>query len=278
MAAPNVNDGTSGLFDLNYPPSPAASSSAFETSDTADIEHLSLADEYQHATEHTIPIGTPLQPTIVEHLVNAMSAWPYRQPQEMTLLSYLHHNAATLTDVEALIPALNDNIAVMSKLADNIGYLYTPSSTPTNPSPELEAILGHILAQGDVMHQTYEMTKMHLQYCNNQICQIERQRRRHMRNENMERKLYLKTLEWEAEQKRKGLPAPKIETQLRAFKVALPNFPSPSPPTNLPKGEDFSRTRLHNGPGLMDRKRPRVHLPPVNTRRIVAMPAAISVG
>jgi hypothetical protein len=32
---------------------------------------------------------------------------------------------------------------------------------------------------------------------------------------------------------------------------------------------DFSRTRLHNGPGLMDRKRPKVCLPQVDMRNVV---------
>jgi hypothetical protein len=281
MPAPK-NNGTSGLFDLNYPPSPAPSSSASETSETSDMfdtEHLSLSDEYEDVTEDTVPTVTPPQPTTVEHLVNALlSAWPHCQPQEMTLLIYLHHNAATLTDVDALIPALNDNIPVMSKLADNIGYFYTPSSTPTNPSRELEAILGHILAQSDAMYQTYEMTNMHLRYYNNQLCQVEPQRRRRVHNEDKERKQYLKTLKREAEQRRKGLPVPKAQIQLRALQVVLPSLTSPQAPTGLAKGEDFSRTRLHNGPGLMDRKRPMVRLSQVDTRSTVATPAGISVG
>jgi hypothetical protein len=122
------------------------------------------------------------------------------------------------------------------------------------------------------------MIKMHLQYYNNQLCQVEPQRRRRVHNENMERKRYLMFLAREAEQRRKSLPAPEGQIQLGTIKVTLPSLASPLSPTDLPKGEDFSRTRLHNGPGLMDRKRPKVHLPQVDTRCIVATPVTVSVG
>jgi hypothetical protein len=247
-------------------------------SDMFEIEHLSLADEHKIAIEDIAAMALS-QPTMVEHLVSALlSAWPHCQPQEMTLMSYLYHNAAILTDVEALIPALNENTTVMPELAHNIGYFYTPSSTPTNPSPQLEAILGHILTQGDAMHQTYEMSKRHLQYYNKRLCQVDLQRCRRGYNEDRERKQYLKTLEGEAEQRRKGPPAPKTQMQLRALKVALPSLASPQPLIGLPKGKDFSRTRLHNGPGLMDRKRPKVRLSQVDTRRTLVTAAGTSVG
>jgi hypothetical protein len=145
MTAPNFNNGVSGLFDLNYPSSPAFSSSASETFDN-EVTDSGKDELTMHFADIDVVEGTSY-PSTLEHLVDVLfMAWPYHQSGEIALLFYLHHNAATLTNVGALIPALNDNIAVMSNLADNTGYYYTRSSTPTNPSPELEAILGHILA------------------------------------------------------------------------------------------------------------------------------------
>jgi hypothetical protein len=109
MAAPNSNNGVSGLFDLNYPPSPALSSSEFEDPEAYDSEHLSLPNEVEDIEEYIGSTVAPPRPTIVKHLVNTLlQAWPYHQSQEMTLLNYLYHKAATLADVEALIPALSN--------------------------------------------------------------------------------------------------------------------------------------------------------------------------
>jgi hypothetical protein len=291
MAAPNFNNGVSGFFHLNYPSFPAL------TSSTSDIEHMSLAHETEHANEGT---GMPPQPTVVEKLVSALlSAFPYHEHRERALLGHLHHTAATLTDVEALIPALNNDALVMSKLAENIGYFHNLSSTPTNPSPELEQILGHILTQVDEDHQTYEMTKMQLKHYNDQLCQVDPQQRLRVHNEDKARQQNLKTLKWEANQRKKSMPAHmkekfmpgqlpggcltpsdvitkcygmsyaeymRISQSARCkleMKATLPDLSSP----DLPKGEDFSRTRLHNGPGLTDRKRPKVRLPQIDDRR-----------
>jgi hypothetical protein len=300
MAAPNSNSGVSGLFDLNYPPSPAPSSPTFETSDT---EQMSLVNEDRHVTEDA---GMPPQlPSIVEQLVTTLlSTYPHHRP--------LHHTAATLTDVEALIPTLNNNILVMSKLAENVGYFCSSSSTPTNPSPELENILVHIFTQGDKDNRMYEMTKMQLQCYNERLCQLDPSRRLRMHEEAIAREQYLKTQKCEAKQRKKGMPAhmkqrfppgqlpigclspsdvvtecygmgyaeymriPQSKVKMEECKAISPELPSPDLPTNLPKGEDFSRTRLHNGPGLTDRKRPKVRLPQTDSRRtptVLVMPA-----
>jgi hypothetical protein len=175
-------------------------------------------------------------PSTMEHLVDALfMAWPYHQPEEIALLFYLHPNGATLTDVGALI-------AVLSKLADNIGCYYTRSSTLTNPSSELEAIFGHILARGDGQHQTYEMAKMHLQWYKNQLCQDDSQCRLRVLDENLARKQYLKILEWDTELTRKDIPTPTAQIRMKAFKDTL-QFLRLALPFLFPRG----RTSLASG-------------------------------
>ena len=163
-----------------------------------------------------------------------------------------------------------------------------------------------MLTQSDDTHQTYEMTKLYLQYYNDQLCQIDSQRRLRVHKEDMALEQYLKTLQWEAKQRKKGMlahmkkefvpgqlpggcltPCDVITEcygmsyagymsfprrvqgglEMKAFKTTLVDLPSPSLPTDLPKGEDFSRSRLHDEPGLTDRKRPKVQLPRVDSWR-----------
>jgi hypothetical protein len=85
---------------------------------------------------------------------------------------------------------------------------------------------------------------------------------------------YLKTLEWETELTRKDMPTPRAQIRLKAFKGTLRDLHSPSPSVALPKGQDFSRTRLHNRPGLTDKRRSKIRLPHVDTHCIKTKPVA----
>jgi hypothetical protein len=72
----------------------------------------------------------------------------------------------------------------------------------------------------------------------------------------------------------------KTGTKTRKLCFSQPRPESPNEPeVGRPcESGHFSRTRLHNGPGLMDRKRPKVCLPQVDLRNIVTTVEDLIVG
>ncbi|KAI4672907.1 uncharacterized protein J4E78_001410 [Alternaria triticimaculans] len=142
----------------------------------------------------------------------------------------------TLADVEALVPELIGRHKIMDQMVINIGYF---NARGLILSSDLEHMLIHILAVGDEQHYLYETTQ----------ARIELERLRYQHCERMQRQTRIKDV--------KGL---KKTGRLRS---------------NVQHCEsigDFSRSRLHSGPGLTDRKYPRVRLPPNDTRQVSVIP------
>jgi hypothetical protein len=152
---------------------------------------------------------------------------------ERPLLQHLIGQPATLSDVESLVPALIGSPKIMGQLVVNIAY-YNACGVIT-PSG-LETILIHLLAVGDERHDLYETTK----------ARIELENRRHRHFEQMER-----------------------QNRIKEFKNTGRRVSSVQHSETI---GDFSRSRLHNGPGLTDRKHPKVRLPQNDTRQVSTMP------
>jgi hypothetical protein len=152
---------------------------------------------------------------------------------ERPLLQHLICQPVTLSDVESLVPALIGSPNIMGQLVVNIAY-YNACGVIT-PS-DLESILIHLLAVGDERHYLYETTK----------ARIELENRRHRHFEQMQRQKRIKDSK---------------NTARRVSSVEHSETIG-----------DFSRSRLHNGPGLTDRKHPKIRLPQNDTRQVSTMP------
>lgn len=105
------------IIDLTSPPS---SPTTEEFDDESDFE------EEDEVTPGPLPeLYQSLPPTLMAQIVGALlTALKVTREQESILaaehaiIEHLHSNAATLADVEALIPALNSNSRIMGKLAN----------------------------------------------------------------------------------------------------------------------------------------------------------------
>jgi len=152
------------------------------------------------------------------------------------LLQHISRHPMTLADVEALVPALIGRHKIMDQMVINIGYFNARGLTS---SSELEHMLIHILAVGDEQHYLYETTQ----------ARIELERLRYQHCERMQR-----------------------QTRIKDFKGFKKTGRLRSSVQHCESIGDFSRSRLHSGPGLTDRKYPRVRLPPNDTRQVSVIP------
>ena len=197
------------------------------------------------------------------------------------LLNYLHDYALTIADIETSVPALLYNPAIMNKLAENIGY-YSAYGSIT--STELEQMLVHVLAKGNVRNCVYELTKSQIAYFNQEASLNNPRRQGLEQNKHLVRT---------GDKKKK----PKRKAKQQAEVAQTPNQPAqalsvkeqkPAPAfafdsdvsetkVNVRTG-DFSRSRLHNGPGLYDRKHPIVPLPKNDTRELWTQRGATIMG
>ena len=158
---------------------------------------------------------------------------------ERPLLEHLLWRPVMLADVEVLVPALIKSAAVMDQLIVNISYF---SALGLIPSHDLEHMLIHLIAVDDDQNHLYGTAK---------AC-IELERRRHQYLEYIDR------------QKRVEPHGQIDELVNRAQHCET-------------VGES-SRSQLHNGPGLTDRKHPRARLPQNDTRLASAMPDLLASG
>ena len=152
------------------------------------------------------------------------------------LLQHIARHPMTLADVEALVPALIGRHKIMDQLVVNIGYF---NARGLIPSSDLEHMLIHILAVGDEQHYLYETTQ----------ARIELERLRYQHYERIQRQNRIKNI--------KGF---KKTGRIRSDVQHCESI------------GDFSRSRLHSGPGLTDRKYPRVRLPQNDTRQVSVIP------
>ncbi|KAH6883090.1 hypothetical protein BKA58DRAFT_30206 [Alternaria rosae] len=155
---------------------------------------------------------------------------------ERPLLQHMSHHPMTVADVEALVPALMSRRKIMDQLVINIGYF---SARSLIPSSDLENMLIHLLVVGDEQHYLYEEAKTRTE--------LERRRYRHF--EHMQRQKRIKDIK---DLKKKGRQVSSVH--------------------HCESIGDFSLSRLHSGPGLTDRKYPRVRLPQNDTRQVSLMP------
>ena len=156
---------------------------------------------------------------------------------ERPLLEHLLWKPVTLADVEFPVPAFIKSAVVMDQLVVNIGYF---SALGLIPSHDLERMLLYLLTVGDDQSYLYKTTKARIEF--------ERQRRQH--------------LEYIDSQKRVE-PCGQLDRVINRVQ-------------HFATGVDFSRSRLHNGPGLTDRKHPKVRLPQNGTRLASAMPSLLA--
>ena len=152
------------------------------------------------------------------------------------LLQHISRHPMTLADVEALVPALIGRHKIMDQLIANIGSF---NARGLIPSSDLEHMLIHILAVGDEQHYLYETTQ----------ARIELERLRYQHYERMQRQNRIKDVKGFKKTGRLGSNVQHCESI-----------------------GDFSRSRLHSGPGLTDRKYPRVRLPRNETRQVSKIP------
>ena len=257
------------IIDLTTPDSSRCSSPVSEICDLG----YSTGDEAESVEDAApLPPPTPVQQMVSNLPVSGMSI----------LINYLHDHASTIVDVEALVPAFLYNPAIMNKLAENIGY-YSAYGFIT--STELEQILVHVLAKGDVRNCFYELIKSQIAYFNQEASLRNPRRQGLEQNEHLVRTgdKKKKKPKRKAKQKTEAAPAPNQSAQARPEKeqkpapVSAPDSDVSETKVNIQTGF-FSRSRLHNGPGLYDKKRPIVRLPKHDTQEVWTQPGAKIMG
>ncbi|CAO2651882.1 Nn.00g001650.m01.CDS01 [Neocucurbitaria sp. VM-36] len=274
-----------------------------------DIEHA-FEDEDAWASEISKVFEPPSRSTLMKQMVNslltAQQATTSTQSilaSEYSILTYLHTNTVTLADVEALIPAMNSNFNIMDKLALNIGWYHSRGYLPNT---EIEQMLIHILMNGDTQNIMFEQTK----------AQIERfQSWSYQRVTRAKAQEEAAKASREAQHRRRSMPAKYKKLSLQGVLpygcacladmyadvygmmwseiLELNNTPRATSRSKL-KTEliradalassnrilglgSFSQTRLHNGPGLTDRRKPKVCLPRADARVVVTSAKALDV-
>ncbi|KAF7573456.1 hypothetical protein PtrM4_083610 [Pyrenophora tritici-repentis] len=183
---------------------------------------VDISDDEAGNSDNTtpIPVQIPVQ-QMISLPISGVSA----------LTAYLHYYPSTVADVEALVSAFIEEHALMDKLAENIGYFSVYGFiTPV----EVEQMLIHILIKGEVYHELYELTNSQIAYFNHQASL---QDLGHQGLEHIE-----PPVRTESKKSKKTKNAPKHQT------------PASVRHAGYPTGESFAQTRLHNGPGLYDKK------------------------
>ncbi|KAJ4376179.1 hypothetical protein N0V83_001460 [Neocucurbitaria cava] len=289
------------IIDLTSPPSSPS---------TEEFGYESESEDEEEATaELSIKMGQSLPSTsmvqMVSHLLTALKVTREQESiiaAECAIIEYLHVNAATLADVEALIPAMNSNTRIMGKLATNIGW---HRSRGTISNAETEQILAHILTNGDLEGAMFERTKK---------C-IKRNESPHgQRIAMMQADEYDNQAAWEAERRWKTMPRQlrvrqehellpagctcladvyayiycmtwsgvlalnkiKRASTKKKLKVTVARNNPPKTVFDGTGSGSFSQTRLHNGPGLTDKRKPKVILPRAVERPILTTPEKLN--
>ncbi|KAE8866890.1 hypothetical protein PTNB73_04984 [Pyrenophora teres f. teres] len=238
------------IIDLTTPASSPCSS---PVSETCDSEYE--ADDEAGKLEDTAPVPAP---TPVQQMISSL---PFSGIS--TLQNYLHHYALTMTDVEALVPAFLHNRILMNKLAENIGYFSVYGSiTPA----EVEKMLIHILTKGDIHHDLYELTISQVAYFDRQAS-LQDSRRQSL--EHVEHPVQTENKKEMTVKNKKPKKVTKPQTPVIVHKQKHVGYPA---------GESFAQTRLHNGPGLYDKKKPNICLPKNDTRKVWTKSGATIMG
>lgn len=264
------------IIDLTTPESSPCPSPVSETSDSNDS-----TDGEVDSMEETAP---PPLPTPVQQMINIL---PFSG--EASLLNYLHSYALTIADVEALVPKLLDNRIIMDKLAENIGYYSAHGSTT---STEIEQMLIYLVGNGDLLdrgtvdYRVYELTVSQINHFTEQASLQFPRRQGTQHNEypvrtgNMtepKKEIYHRACagpSMDKQHKKHGQPTQVGQGKKKKQETA----PDSSYDYNLPgfpDGQDATRTRKHNGPGLYDKKRPITRLPVNDTRQVWAKPGIV---
>jgi hypothetical protein len=223
------------LIDLDL------SESSTRLSPTSDKSSLDVTSSNGTSEEVDLLDGdvraATLSPTPVEHIIHNL---PTTGPHP--LLHHLSHHPVTPADVEALVPALITRTKIMNQLVVNIGYSHACGLILAS---DLEKILIHILAVGDERHCLYEMTKASI------YGELEEHGRRGW---------------WLWDQQQQHVEHIPQHQQRRGRHRGHRQRTGNTDIRHCESIGDFSRSRLHNGPGLTDRKYPKVRLPKGDVR------------
>lgn len=275
------------------------------------VIEVDLDDEEEELTSEQVPDCAPIPLTVVQEMTHFILAARDRQSidtssSESALLDYLHRVSVTVSDVEAMIPALNHNTRIMRKLALNIGWHRAQDHIT---ELELEEMLIHILGQGDRGHELFEQTKARVTYhldeaVRNDVQKREREERQRRRAEEEAQRAqswaqlcrrpaavrgkkpaeligtaqlqgeyqYNSALETPSRSWAQVVRAPAMPTKKEALAAKKPQPSKIVPAVPLTKAMVeaglWVRSRLHNGPGLQDKKAPAVKLPSKDARLI----------
>ncbi|RMZ70702.1 hypothetical protein GMOD_00000833 [Pyrenophora seminiperda CCB06] len=251
-----------------------------DSEDSTDDERESVDDTAR------LPLPTPVQ-----HLAKVLSK-PGASPLSKSLLrDHLYNRVLTLSDVQALVPRLNSNRNVMQQMAENIGY----NSGHGFIAPlEAEQMLMHILANGDDQNKLFELTQAKIAQFDRKTSSSNGTRRQGLEHNELPVRTKGTTKKQDAKKakaapvtgkKAEAAPVAKLDSKKAeaAPVVKVSNTASPSSDIDIRFGDattlpgDFSRSRLHNGPGLYNRRRPRVCLPRNDTRQVLTEPGMIMV-
>jgi hypothetical protein len=187
--------------------------SSAPSSPTSEVDEIDSAFEAMSIRSTEQPPPDPTVPNMVsslKHIWQTKAPKPLVAQLEDALIGRLHHVAATLTDVEAMIPVLNNNFRVIYKLATNIGLYHARNQIS---DADVEAMLIHILTHGDKHNKVFERTKDQIERF-----RVEKEQRRlqpmtniqrikyFQRQENI-RQQHLKQEEKKALERRRSVPA-----------------------------------------------------------------------
>jgi hypothetical protein len=187
--------------------------SSAPSSPTSEVDEIDSAFEAMSIRSTEQPPPDPTVPNMVSSLKHL---WQTKAPKllvaqlEDALIGRLHHVATTLTDVEAMIPVLNNNFRVIYKLATNIGLYHARNQIS---DADVEAMLIHILTHGDKHNKVFERTKEQIERF-----RVEKEQRRLQPMTNIQRIKYfqrqenvlqhhLKQEEEKALERRRSVPA-----------------------------------------------------------------------
>ncbi|KAF1849395.1 uncharacterized protein K460DRAFT_354247 [Cucurbitaria berberidis CBS 394.84] len=292
----SLNLSSSGSNDYKFIidlPTPSSTAACTPTMGEFDVEPAAEDNDALEAQPSKEREQAP-QPLGAKQTVSSLLAVLASQAQqnsvfssESSIINYMYSNAITPADVEVLIPAMINNFNIMDKLALNIGWNHFRGYIS---EIEIDQILAHILAKGDYQNLMFEATK----------AQIELHRpRHHPRDANAKAKEHAKKAARESQNRRKNMPAIykqpsvagtlpygcttladvyadvygmtwsqvlQISDRTKAsskgkIKIKMNKSGSLNSSSAASAPSFFSQTRLHNGPGLTDKRKPIVRLP-----------------
>jgi hypothetical protein len=284
---------------FSSPTSGCSDTTAFFSSESEEPQQQPLSDV------HLNIISVSDWVTSLQRLTATHASFTLICEVEQALLNHLHTHPATLVDVQALIPNLSFRPQITHKLATNIGLNHARGAIPESA---VEEMLIHMLTHDapDLMARTRnQIARFRREREERAWCRMSnKQRRQHARYKGKKSNFQAKKEAEDDLTRRQSLPARYREKSEHApygcesiadiivqdcmgwaqvqlvREYAMEEFMREmgmevklkTVEVDVVEEKFWCQTRLHNGPGLTDRKRPKVRLAracPVRVGRVV---------